>query len=141
MLGWPGAVMLRVHPRKALFRHGDRVLGTHTLPARSFPAVEGQKPWPGRRARLFDHGLGARGNVSSAESGLPDRSISSAGPSRSSTRNGLRPAAINGYFRPADIGPATGTEFSQSSCFRKKIRSSTPFWRTATNSSSRPDYG
>jgi hypothetical protein len=29
MLCWPGAVMLRVHPQKALFRHGERVLGTH----------------------------------------------------------------------------------------------------------------
>ncbi len=29
MLGWPGTVMLRVDPRKVLFRDGDRVLGTH----------------------------------------------------------------------------------------------------------------
>ena len=31
MLGWLGTVMLKVDPRKALVRHGDTVLGTHTI--------------------------------------------------------------------------------------------------------------
>ena len=103
-LGFPPTRSPCARPRA----HGDIPLVVRTpFPARSFPAVEGQKPWPGRRARLFDHGLRARGNVSSAESGLTDRSISSAGPSKSSTRNGLRPAAIatNTSGPPTSVQP------------------------------------
>jgi hypothetical protein len=72
MLGWHGAMTLRVGPRKVLFRGGDGVLGTHTrrrrvrhtIPERGDQVKHRQaKGSAGGRPRKFDVELYRRRNT------------------------------------------------------------------------------
>jgi len=102
MLCWPGAVTLRVHPRKALFRRGERVLGTHR--------VQGDE----RDAIILSVGVAKRANgiVSRTGFGPLNREDGRRRLNVAVTRAKRRMTVISS-FGPHDLAPddrPTGTE-------------------------------